>query len=149
MCTCAQLRTREASDHHSWLRPKYISRPQRMVAILEPDVDVDTIGFVTIPGTAEELTPDWLSEVLDTTVSAVEVLDAHSGTTGRARIGVKSDGDVPDTLFVKLQPFTEERREFLRTVGLGVSEAQFYAAIGNELPVRAPRVWHSSFDDAD
>ncbi len=34
-------------------------------------------------------------------------------------------------------------------IGLGVSEAKLYAAVGGELPVRVPKVWHASYDDAD
>lgn len=103
---------------------------------------------MTIPASVDEVTPAWLGEALATDVSAVEVLDAHSGTTGRARIRVVGDG-LPETLFVKLQPFDEEQRGFLKMVGLGVSEATFYAAAGNDLPVRSPKVWHSSWDTVD
>jgi len=52
-------------------------------------------------------------------------------------------------VFVKLQPFLPEQRQFMRATGLRVAEARLYAAVGNELPVRVPRVWHSSFDDAE
>jgi hypothetical protein len=104
---------------------------------------------MSIPSTVDEITPAWLSAALDADVSAVEVIDAHSGTTGRAKIGVTGAADVPDTLFVKLQPFDADQRAFLKMVGLGVAEAKLYAAVGNELPVRVPRVWHASFDEAD
>jgi hypothetical protein len=104
---------------------------------------------VTIPGSVDQVTAAWLSGVLDASISTVEVVDAHSGTTGRAVIRVEGDSAVPDTLFVKLQPFDAEQREFLSMVGLGVSEAKFYAAVGSELPVRVPRVWHAAFDEAD
>ena len=43
---------------------------------------------VTIPAVVEELEPAWFSEVLGMRVAGVEVLDAHSGTTGRARVGL-------------------------------------------------------------
>jgi aminoglycoside phosphotransferase (APT) family kinase protein len=56
---------------------------------------------------------------------------------------------VPDSVFVKLQPFTSEQRSFLRKVGLGVAEARLYEAVGAELPVRTPRVWHAAFDAAE
>lgn len=102
-----------------------------------------------IPATVDEITPAWLSEVLDAEVTAVEVLDAHSGTTGRAKVGVRSRADLPDSLFVKLQPFDAEQRAFLRMIGLGVAEAKLYAAAGDELPVRVPKVWHAAYDDAD
>jgi Phosphotransferase enzyme family len=104
---------------------------------------------VAIPTTVEELTPAWLSEALGATVDEVEVLDAHSGTTGRARLRVRGPSGLPDTVFVKLQPFLPEQRQFLRATGLGVAEARLYAAVGSELPVRVPRVWHSSFDEAE
>ena len=102
-----------------------------------------------IPATVDEVTPRWLSEILDADITAVEVLDAHSGTTGRAKIRIRTTADLPETLFVKLQPFDAEQRTFLGIIGLGVSEAKFYAGAGDALPVRIPRVWHSSFDDSD
>ena len=52
-------------------------------------------------------------------------------------------------MFVKLQPFEPEQRKFLRQIGLGVAEARLYAEVGNELPVRVPRVWHSDYDVSD
>lgn len=101
-----------------------------------------------IPFSVEEVTADWLSGVLEVPISRVEVLDAHSGTTGRARIRVTGNG-VPESLFIKLQPFDAEQRSFLEMIGLGVSEAKLYAEVGDKLPVRVPRVWHASFDLAD
>jgi hypothetical protein len=103
---------------------------------------------LNIPAGVDDLTPSWFSQALGKSVTAVEVLDAHSGTTGRARVRLQSDG-LPQTLFVKLQPFTPEQRTFLRQVGLGVAEARLYANLGSELPVRIPRVWHSAYDAAD
>lgn len=103
----------------------------------------------SIPGTVDELTPGWFSEVLDARISTVDVLDAHSGTTGRALVRLSGDSAVPDTVFVKLAPFEPRQREFLRMIGLGVAEAKLYAAVGNELPVRVPRVLHADCDDAD
>jgi aminoglycoside/choline kinase family phosphotransferase len=101
---------------------------------------------VTIPARVEDLTPGWFSEILGSPVRSVEILDAHSGTTGRARVKLTASSDLPDTLFVKLQPFVEEQRKFLRQIGLGIAEARLYAEVGNELPVRAPRVWHADCD---
>ncbi len=104
---------------------------------------------MAIPSTVAELTPSWLSDVFGAAVDVVEVIEAHSGTTGRARLRVRGAGGLPDTVFVKLQPFLPAQRSFLRATGLGVAEARFYAAVGNELPVRAPHVWHSAFDEAE
>lgn len=102
-----------------------------------------------IPNETGELTADWFSQILDADVSAVEVVDAHTGTTGRAKVRLTSSAEVPETLFVKLQPFTPEQREFVRMVGMGVSEARLYASVGDNLPLRIPRVWHADFDEAD
>ena len=104
---------------------------------------------MAIPNDVSELTPEWFSEVLDAKISSVEVLDAHTGTTGRARVRVVGDSAVPETLFVKLQPFTPEQREFVRMVGMGIAEARLYANVGDELPVRIPKVWHSTYDADD
>jgi hypothetical protein len=104
---------------------------------------------VSIPAVVDDLQPAWFSEVLGHPVTTVKVLDAHSGTTGRARIGLTGSADLPGSVFVKLQPFSDEQRTFLRKVGLGVAEARLYEAVGNELPVRIPRVWHSACDPAD
>jgi hypothetical protein len=102
-----------------------------------------------IPASVDDLTPRWFSESLDAHVESVDVLDAHSGTTGRVRVGVTGDDALPKTLFVKLQPFIPEQREFVRKVGMGVAEAQLYAAVGEELPVRVPRVFCSLYDAGD
>jgi aminoglycoside phosphotransferase (APT) family kinase protein len=104
---------------------------------------------MTIPGSVDDVNAAWLGEALGAEVAAVEVLDAHSGTTGRAKIRVESGGTLPDTLFLKLRPFDDEQAEFLKVIGLGTAEARFYAAVGNELPVRSPHVWHAAHDDAD
>jgi hypothetical protein len=101
--------------------------------------------MTTIPSYTDELTPAWFGEVLETDVRSVELVDAHSGTTGRALVRIDGDG-LPDTLFVKLQPFPEEQRSFLRMTGLGVAEARFYAGAGT-LPVRAPRPWYAAHED--
>lgn len=107
-------------------------------------------AVTAIPGRVEELTPQWFSRVLGADISAVEVLDAHSGTTGRARIHLMSSAsDAPSSVFVKLQPFDPEQRSYLRMIGMGVTEARLYATLGPELKVRIPHVWHSAYDEAD
>lgn len=108
---------------------------------------------MTIPVEVADITPAWLTRVLrahepDLAVRRVEVLAAHSGTTGRARVHLEADhaASIPRTLFLKLAPFDARQREFVRRTGLGVSEARLYATLGGELPVRVPRVWHAEVD---
>ena len=61
--------------------------------------------------TPGEISADWLSAALaprfpGLRVTGVEVVDAHTGTTGRARLRLRHAGapGAPDTLFVKLPP---------------------------------------------
>jgi hypothetical protein len=104
---------------------------------------------VSIPASVDDLCAPWFESVLGEKVDAVKVLDAHSGTTGRACIGLTGASGIPDSVFVKLQPFSPEQRSFLRKVGLGVAEARLYEAVGNQLPVRVPRAWHAACDPAE
>jgi hypothetical protein len=104
---------------------------------------------VSIPAVVDDLQPSWFSEILGLPVTGVDILDAHSGTTGRARVGLTGSAELPGSVFVKLQPFSEEQRTFLRKVGLGVAEARLYESVGDELPVRIPHVWHSACDPAE
>jgi hypothetical protein len=107
------------------------------------------VNTLPIPAEVSELTAEWFSQVLHADVEAVEVIDAHSGTTGRALVRLTGPAAMPDTLFVKLQPFAQDQRELIRQVGLGVAEARVYANLGGEVPVRIPRVWHSTYDSSD
>ena len=111
---------------------------------------------VTVPVEVDDLTPAWFTSVLrhrdpDCTVTGVEVLAAHSGTTGRARVGLSYPGatSLPPTMFVKLQPFDPDQRRLLAQFGIGVSETRFYAALGGGVPVRAPATWHAETDGND
>lgn len=108
--------------------------------------------MASIPIEVDQLTAEWLTTILQShapgaTVDAVEVLDRSSGTTGRARLGLTSSDDrIPATVFVKLAPFTEERRALVDLVGMGVSEARFYTEIAPSVPVRTAPVWHADHD---
>ncbi len=107
-----------------------------------------------IPVEVEELTAEWLTTVLrphapGATVEEIEILDQHSGTTGRVRLRLLSDDPrVPASVFVKLPPFSVERRAMVDMVGMGVAEARFYAEVAPWLPVRTPAVWHTAHDAA-
>jgi len=102
-----------------------------------------------IPVEVDDLTPAWLSNVLEVDVRAVEVLDRHSGTTGRARIGVSyadDDAPLPPSLFVKLPPFDVAQRKFVDAAGLGVAEARFYRDLAHEITLRIPAVHYAEID---
>ena len=103
-----------------------------------------------LPVDVDDVTPSWLSEVLDVPVTAVDVVARHSGTTGRARIALTYGRDAPDrptAMFVKLAPFDERQRRFVDAVGLGIAEARFYRDVAASVAVRVPRVWHAAVEE--
>ena len=109
---------------------------------------------MTIPVEVEDITAAWLEEVLrphapGATLQAIEVADAHSGTTGRARVLLTHDDPrLPRSVFVKLAPFDAGQRAFVEQLGMGLYEARFYAELAAEVPVRHPRPWYAAHDDA-
>lgn len=108
-----------------------------------------------LPQEPAAVTADWLTAaVADAYPQArarrVEVLDAHSGTTGRARIAVEWEGrEVPaDRLFLKLPPVDPTSREMVITTGMGRREARFYEHVAAHVPVRVPRPLFAAANDA-
>ncbi len=104
-----------------------------------------------MPESPEAITPGWLSAALASSVpgaeiTSVEVLDRHSGSTGRARLGLKYASDVggPDSVFVKLPPFNEEQRQLVATSDMGRKEARFYAGPAAEAPLRIPKAYYAA-----
>ena len=57
-----------------------------MPAPVPPDV---------LPLDVDALTPEWFSSVLQRDVTDAELLDRHSGTTGRAKVGLRGAPDLP------------------------------------------------------
>jgi aminoglycoside phosphotransferase (APT) family kinase protein len=108
------------------------------------------VSTVQIPLDVGDATPAWLSDALGRDVTSVEVLDAHSGTTGRARLGITYGDGVTDatSVFLKLAPFDERQRSFVDLVGLGIAEARFYRDVAATVPVRVPEVYCARLDDA-
>jgi aminoglycoside phosphotransferase (APT) family kinase protein len=102
----------------------------------------------------EDITAAWLEDVLRThapgaCLETIQVAEAHSGTTGRARVLVTHDDPrLPRSVFVKLAPFDAGQRAFVEEIGMGLAEARFYAEIAAEVPVRHPRPWYAAHDDA-
>jgi hypothetical protein len=106
-----------------------------------------------LPIELENITPGWLAGVLShrfpgVRPSALEVVDRHSGTTGRARLRVayETDAGAPRALFAKLPPADPAQREMVRSVGMGRREASFYAGIADEAPLRLPRPYFAASD---
>ena len=99
-----------------------------------------------LPLDVDELTSAWFGEVFGRTVDRVEILDRHSGTTGRAHVALHGEPGVPATAFVKLAPFDERQRAFVASVGMGTIEARFYRDLAADVPARVPAVWYAQTD---
>lgn len=105
-------------------------------------------GSIEIPDSPKGVTAAWLSAALQDVApgaraSSVEVIDAHSGTTGRARLRVTWErGDLPSAIFAKLPPTDPIQRVMAVETGMGAREARFYRELAGEVPVRVPRpIW--------
>ena len=106
---------------------------------------------LAIPATPEELTATWLTSAVqasggDNGANSVELIDAHSGTTGRARIkvGWRRSG-LPEHIFVKLAPTDPFQRAVAVDTGMGAREARFYRELATEVPVRVPAPYLSNW----
>ena len=100
---------------------------------------------IEIPEGPESVTAAWLTGALRTTipdaeVTAVAVLDQHSGTTGRLRLALEHAPGArgPETVFVKLAPNTESQRKLVAAMDMGRKEARFYTELAEEVPLRVP-----------
>jgi hypothetical protein len=107
-----------------------------------------------LPQNPEDITADWLSSALSrdgrsARARSVEVLSAHSGTTGRARIRVdwEAPTDLPQTIFVKLPPSDPTSRAMVVETGMGRREASFYARLAAEVPVRIPQPHFAAWNE--
>lgn len=106
------------------------------------------------PGSPDDVGPEWMTAALDASVpgvavSAVHVLDQHSGTTGRLRLGLEYASRTvgPPSVFVKLPPFDESQRRLVAATDMGRREARFYAGPAGEAPLRLPTSWFAAAGD--
>ena len=109
-----------------------------------------------IPASINAITAAWLSQAVSiryphSITQSVEILDAHSGTTGRVRLRAawNDDSDAPKSLFGKLAPTDPLSRQFVAMTDMGRREARFYAELATEVPVRVPRPIWSGWSESD
>jgi hypothetical protein len=109
----------------------------------------------SIPDRPEAITPAWLTAAFARSlpgadVARVEVVDRHSGTTGRARLRLEYARGAagPATVFVKLPPFDETQRQLVAFTDMGRREARFYESLAAEVPLRVPRPWFAAHGGA-
>jgi hypothetical protein len=104
-----------------------------------------------IPDSAEAITPEWLTAALAASfpgvgVTGFEVVERHTGTTGRLRVRVDYARGArgPETVFVKLPPFDESQRRFVAATDMGRREARFYEGPAAEAPLRLPHAYYAA-----
>jgi len=107
-----------------------------------------------LPDQPVEISPQWLSSVLSSTdgsarATSVDIVESHSGTTGRTRLQVTwaDETPYPSAIFVKLPPTDPTSRNMVITTGMGKREALFYHALGREIPVRIPKPLWSGWNE--
>lgn len=113
------------------------------------------VDVIRIPDSVESITPEWLSQAVSTRfpgsiAESVDIVDAHSGTTGRVQLRARWNpkSDAPQALFGKLAPTDPTQRQMVALTDMGRREARFYAEIAEEVPVRVPRpIWSGWSDD--
>ncbi len=102
-----------------------------------------------LPVNEADLTPAWLSEVLEAEVVDVKVLDHAVATNQRVRIALHyaTPGAGPSSLFVKLAPLDPAHKEMIGASGMGEREACFYADVAPTLDLRVPRAYFAASSD--
>jgi len=109
-----------------------------------------TLAVPALPVEMSDLSPEWLSDALGTTVTGAEVLDRAVATNQRLRIGLEyaQGAGGPASLFVKLLPLDPAHRQMIGASGMGAREAQFYADVAPGVELRVPRAyWAAAADD--
>lgn len=106
-----------------------------------------------IPDQIEAMTPAWFTDALQARApgaraTAVEVVDAHSGTTGRALFHVTWEGAaLPERIFAKLAPTDPIQRAMVVEMGMGAREARFYRDASEGFPIRVARNLLSAWEE--
>ena len=89
---------------------------------------------LAVPLEVDELTAEWFSAAFGRDVERVEVLDRHSGTTGRARLALRGGAGVPAT---RVREAAAVRRRAARVrerrSAWASTEARFYRDLAGEV----------------
>jgi len=110
--------------------------------------------MTTIPTTADDITPEWLTAILaprypGVAATAVEVVERHELTNAHARIRVTyaEPAGAPAAMFVKVAPLDPSRRDAIIATGMGWREARFYGELAPALELRVPDAHAVATDD--
>ena len=100
-----------------------------------------------IPEHLNEITPSWLSSVLNSKVDSVElnILGADHGFMGDVvRVKLKGSKNLPSSVVIKLPK--RENRVFGELLGIYEREIMFYREFGDSQALQIPKPYYSEFD---
>jgi len=102
------------------------------------------MSVTVVPRTADEITAEWLSEVLEAPVDAARATDigAGSGMFGvvlRLELDVPAGSGAPRSLIAKLPTLAEANLAIGNALGIYEREVRFYRELASEVPLRVPR----------
>ncbi len=106
----------------------------------------------TIPRSVAEITPGWLTDILQNHVQGVQVKSVEpisdvSGTTTHALIGAKYNdlgekAGLPSSMFLKLPPREFATKVFVSLFNLSRNETRFYNEISPEIQSFVPKAYY-------
>jgi len=96
--------------------------------------------------TIEEITPQWLSQALDSRVDAIQPSRVGTGQMGTCyRLELQGDANLPKTILAKLPTTDAGTREFLH--GSYATEVRFYAELASTLDILVPRCSYAAMGE--
>jgi hypothetical protein len=105
---------------------------------------------MTIPKKLDDLTPEWLSDVLGRHIRAVrgEPIGVGVGLIGTLfRLTLAGDGD-PPTMIAKLAAPTDEGRFVATILNMYGREVGFYTQLSERTPIGHPQCYYAEHDDS-
>jgi hypothetical protein len=108
----------------------------------------------SIPASIDDVTNEWMSEILGTEVTGFEVTFLEGGVLSDAfkvhDIGYGAPaGDLPDSVVMKLTNAVPERRAVAAQNGAYVREVRFFKELADEVPLKTPEIYALLDDGSD
>ena len=104
--------------------------------------------MMAFPQSIDDVTNEWLSEVLDGEERDFNVRFLEGGvlSDGFKVCDIGSDEDLPESLVLKLANQVEDRRALTAANGAYVKEIGFFQDLAPKIPLRTPLIYHLEDD---
>jgi len=110
----------------------------------------------SVPISAAEIDPEWLSRALEprhpgVRVAEIDLVDQTEMTNSHARLRIRYDesAGAPDAMFCKLLPADPKRRGLIAQTRMGPQEVRFYREIAPQVELRVPDAYVALHDEKD